>query len=388
MTSFRASLALIAAILGPALIHHLKIGRSVDAPFRVVLSGGVDALAIPTRSLASFQEVRHRGLDAPCRGLWTLRFVGYLSIVPESDDPYLVFTNAIEEPVGLDVDFAVRKLRKLHDDRSRMGETREPLERFCRLLLELPGHGAIISPDRLDGGEKLHSRRWSEKNFHVQPSDKRASASASTCSRECPTPAAISFSPTGQQEQEFAFCFGPLISVETHQDGRRPPALGDEQRLLRVLHILQDPAASCLRSDTGTIAGTLAIESTSKSTFDRTTSSQPPQPPVPVRPRPSIPRSVDRCFGRRRGDVTCKDGRYRSGVALDQEGRHSGVTPLPDYSRFGPATADRRLPGVRDQPRNPPKYTEKRIRINFPFPCPSRGQLPPVGWGHSVVTRL
>src|SRR5271157_630978 len=49
------------------------------------------------------------------------------------------------------------------------------------------------------------------------------------------------------------------------------------------------------------------------------------------------------------------------------------------YSRFGPATADRGSRGIRDQPRNPPKSTEKRIRINFPFPCPSRGQLPPVG---------
>ena len=49
---------------------------------------------------------------------------------------------------------------------------------------------------------------------------------------------------------------------------------------------------------------------------------------------------------------------------------------------------DRGSRGIRDQPRNPPKYTEKRIRINFPFPCPSRGQLPPVGWGRSVVTRL
>ncbi len=44
-------------------------------------------------------------------------------------------------------------------------------------------------------------------------------------------------------------------------------------------------------------------------------------------------------------------------------------------------TADRGSRGIRDQPRNPPKYTEKRIRINFPFPCPSRGQLPPVGVG-------
>jgi hypothetical protein len=58
------------------------------------------------------------------------------------------------------------------------------------------------------------------------------------------------------------------------------------------------------------------------------------------------------------------------------------------YSRFGPATADRGSRGIRVQPRNSPKYTEKRIRINFPFPCPSRGQLPPVGWGRSVVTRL
>ena len=37
-------------------------------------------------------------------------------------------------------------------------------------------------------------------------------------------------------------------------------------------------------------------------------------------------------------------------------------------------TADRGSRGIRDQPRNPPKYTEKRIRINFPFPCPSRGR--------------
>ena len=48
------------------------------------------------------------------------------------------------------------------------------------------------------------------------------------------------------------------------------------------------------------------------------------------------------------------------------------------YSRFGPARADRGSRGIRDQARNPPKYTEKRIRINFPFPCPSRGRLPPV----------
>ena len=41
------------------------------------------------------------------------------------------------------------------------------------------------------------------------------------------------------------------------------------------------------------------------------------------------------------------------------------------YSRFGPATAERGSRGIRDQPRNSPKYTEKRIRINFPFPCPS-----------------
>ena len=32
---------------------------------------------------------------------------------------------------------------------------------------------------------------------------------------------------------------------------------------------------------------------------------------------------------------------------------------------------DRGSRGIRDQPRNSPKYTEKRIRINFPFPCPS-----------------
>ena len=43
--------------------------------------------------------------------------------------------------------------------------------------------------------------------------------------------------------------------------------------------------------------------------------------------------------------------------------------PHKSYSRFGPATADRGSRGIRDQPRNSPKYTEKRIRIDFPFPC-------------------
>ena len=62
----------------------------------------------------------------------------------------------------------------------------------------------------------------------------------------------------------------------------------------------------------------------------------------------------------------------------------SSITPAtklrtnPD-SRFGPATADRGSRRIRDQPRNPPKSTEKRIRINSPFPCPSV---------LSVVTRL
>ena len=131
--------------------------------------------------------------EATAWALWALGFVGYLSTVPESDDPHLFFPNAMEEPVGLDVEFAVGKFRKLHDDRTRLGETREPLEGFCRLLVEPPGRGAIVSPDRFDSGEKLDPRRWSEKNVHDQPSDKRASASASTPSRECPTPAAIAF---------------------------------------------------------------------------------------------------------------------------------------------------------------------------------------------------
>src|SRR5271157_4628837 len=60
---------------------------------------------------------------------------------------------------------------------------------------------------------------------------------------------------------------------------------------------------------------------------------------------------------------------------LSQEGQETSfpITPATKirtnpYSRFGPATADRGSRGIRDQPRNPPKCTEKRIRIDFPFP--------------------
>ncbi len=86
------------------------------------------------------------------------RFIGYLSTVPESDYPYLVFMNSIEESVRLDVDFAVGKLREFQHDRARLGKTREPLERSCHLLLKPPGGGSVVMPDRLDSREKLHSR--------------------------------------------------------------------------------------------------------------------------------------------------------------------------------------------------------------------------------------
>ena len=52
---------------------------------------------------------------------------------------------------------------------------------------------------------------------------------------------------------------------------------------------------------------------------------------------------------------------------------HKSLQPIRSHNSRS------RLPGIGDQPRNPPKYTEKRIRINFPFPCPS---------GFSVVTGL
>ena len=165
------------------------------------LGQGISPLpAGPALVLSRLGSARRRViavLTHPTGDYWALRFVRYLSTVPESDDPYLVFTNAIEEPVGLDVDFAVGEFRKLRDDRSRLGETSETLERFCRLLLEPSGRGSILSPDRFDGGEELHPRRWREEDLHAQPSDKRASASA--------TPARGSAPPRPQSPS----CHGP-----------------------------------------------------------------------------------------------------------------------------------------------------------------------------------
>ena len=48
----------------------------------------------------------------------------------------------------------------------------------------------------------------------------------------------------------------------------------------------------------------------------------------------------------------------------------------PD-NRFRQATSNRGSRGIRDQPRNSPTHTEKRIRISPAFPWSSRGQLPP-----------
>jgi hypothetical protein len=70
------------------------------------------------------------------------------------------------------------------------------------------------------------------------------------------------------------------------------------------------------------------------------------------------------------GRPSCPGDRSRSWQALRVITPATKIRTNP-CSRFGPATADRGSRGIRDQPRNPPKYTEKRIRINFPFPCPS-----------------
>jgi len=43
--------------------------------------------------------------------------------------------------------------------------------------------------------------------------------------------------------------------------------------------------------------------------------------------------------------------------------------------RFLEAARNDLREAIRDQPRNPPKSTEKRIRINFPVPCPFRARF-------------
>src|ERR1700722_2002360 len=55
-----------------------------------------------------------------------------------------------------------------------------------------------------------------------------------------------------------------------------------------------------------------------------------------------------------------------------------GITPASKIrtnpaSRFRPTRADRDSPRIQDSPRKTRKPTEKRIRINTPFPCPFRG---------------
>jgi len=64
-------------------------------------------------------------------------------------------------------------------------------------------------------------------------------------------------------------------------------ALGQAER--EAICLAYELSALCLIDD--------LKESTSKSMFDRTTSSRPLRPPIPVRPRPSIPRLVSQPAG-------------------------------------------------------------------------------------------
>ena len=69
------------------------------------------------------------------------------------------------------------------------------------------------------------------------------------------------------------------------------------------------------------------------------------------------------------------------GLAMSEAGTQTitAATKIgtnPD-NRFRQATSNRGSRGIRDQPRNSPTHTEKRIRISPAFPWSSRGQLPP-----------
>ena len=53
----------------------------------------------------------------------------------------------------------------------------------------------------------------------------------------------------------------------------------------------------------------------------------------------------------------------------------------------GGTAADRGSRGMqRDQPRNPPDIHGRESESNFPFPCPSRGRLPPVGLSFTLTS--
>jgi hypothetical protein len=64
-----------------------------------------------------------------------------------------------------------------------------------------------------------------------------------------------------------------------------------------------------------------------------------------------------------------RTGRLTRGRGLEQA--EDRVTNKGQQKSSHGSARHRGSRGIRDQPRNPPKYTEKRIRINFPFPCPS-----------------
>ena len=133
-------------------------------------------------------------------------FLRQLRAVPCCDGPHGRALDSVEEPVGPDDDLAIGQIRKLRHDATGFGKPLQPAQGAVGSLPERRCGLGILTSDICERRKKLSACGWGEADPQEGSSPTRSLASASTSSRSCPIPAAISCSPRTRSRSSSRSC--------------------------------------------------------------------------------------------------------------------------------------------------------------------------------------
>ncbi len=159
-----------------------------------------------------------------------------LGPVPDGDHPHRLAFRPVEEPVGRDDDFAVRKFRELREDAARGGKPLEPAQDGLHPGSKSRGGRWIVPANVGEGGEELDPRGRGEPDLHRSVfSEERISFGEDGIQLEAFSRGDLPLS-SGEKSQDLAIALCLVVHLRAEQHRRRAPTLGDEDGLFRVSH--------------------------------------------------------------------------------------------------------------------------------------------------------
>ncbi len=146
------------------------------------------------------------GSSGLLEALFLRRLRRQLCSVPACDHPEGPALTTVKKTIGRNNHFTKGEIRKLWNESTGLGISREPSECVLSSLPEFDGCLRIVPQNIGHRLEKLDSSGGCEAEFHFGPLARRPSASAKTSSRPNPFPTVISCSPRARRCRSWRSC--------------------------------------------------------------------------------------------------------------------------------------------------------------------------------------